>query len=59
MIISDRAKSFWAEQDVDQVFGAVFEYLDHLRETLKTSTASDKGSSRFLPLNRPLVEFDV
>ncbi|XP_068458165.1 histone-lysine N-methyltransferase SETDB2 [Clinocottus analis] len=38
----DRAKAFWAEEDVDQVFSGVFEYLDHLKRVLKKNTATDK-----------------
>lgn len=40
---SERAKTFWAEEDVDQVFNGVFEYLDHLKRVLKKHTATDKG----------------
>ncbi|XP_044043480.1 histone-lysine N-methyltransferase SETDB2 isoform X2 [Siniperca chuatsi] len=39
---SERAKSFWAEEDVDQVFNGVFESLDHLKRALKKNTATDK-----------------
>ncbi|XP_062417558.1 histone-lysine N-methyltransferase SETDB2 [Pungitius pungitius] len=38
----ERAKSFWAEGDVDQVFSGVFEYLGNLKKVLKNNTASDK-----------------
>ncbi|XP_047432363.1 histone-lysine N-methyltransferase SETDB2 [Mugil cephalus] len=38
----DRAKAFWADEDVDQVFGRVLVYLDHLKRVLERSTASDK-----------------
>nr|XP_040029730.1 histone-lysine N-methyltransferase SETDB2 isoform X1 [Gasterosteus aculeatus aculeatus] len=38
----ERAKSFWAEEDVDQVFSGVFEYLGNLKRVLKKNTASDK-----------------
>ncbi|XP_071335676.1 histone-lysine N-methyltransferase SETDB2 isoform X2 [Trachinotus anak] len=38
----ERAKTFWAEEDVDQVFNEVFEYLNHLKRVLKKNTATDK-----------------
>ncbi|KAF3688307.1 Histone-lysine N-methyltransferase SETDB2 [Channa argus] len=38
----ERAKTFWAEEDVDQVFNRVFVYLDHLKRVLKKNTATDK-----------------
>ncbi|KAM4601942.1 histone-lysine N-methyltransferase SETDB2 [Polymixia lowei] len=37
-----RAKSFWAEADVDQVFDQACEYLGHLRYVFKHSTATDR-----------------
>ncbi|XP_061572206.1 histone-lysine N-methyltransferase SETDB2 [Cololabis saira] len=38
----ERARSFWAEEDVDQVFTGVLVYLDRLKGALKAGTASDK-----------------
>lgn len=38
----ERAKTFWAEEDVDQVFSGVFQYLDRLKAVLKRSAATDK-----------------
>ncbi|XP_008304296.1 histone-lysine N-methyltransferase SETDB2 isoform X2 [Stegastes partitus] len=38
----ERAKTFWAEEDVDQVFEGVYVYLDHLKRVLKAHTATDK-----------------
>ncbi|KAM9334229.1 histone-lysine N-methyltransferase SETDB2 isoform 2-T2 [Symphorus nematophorus] len=38
----ERAKTFWAEEDVDQVFAGVLEYVDHLKRVLKNNTATDK-----------------
>ncbi|XP_068165638.1 histone-lysine N-methyltransferase SETDB2-like isoform X1 [Antennarius striatus] len=38
----ERAKSFWAKENVDQVFTGVFEYLDNLKNVLKNKTATDK-----------------
>ncbi|KAM6893555.1 histone-lysine N-methyltransferase SETDB2 [Xenentodon cancila] len=46
----ERAKSFWAEEDVDQVFTGVFSYLDHLKSVLKGSTATDKEYVQALKL---------
>uniref|UniRef100_A0A3Q1FGT1 Histone-lysine N-methyltransferase SETDB2 n=1 Tax=Acanthochromis polyacanthus TaxID=80966 RepID=A0A3Q1FGT1_9TELE len=43
MSISARAKTFWAEEDVDQAFDGFFVYLDHLKRVLKAHTATDKG----------------
>uniref|UniRef100_A0A3Q0RP08 Histone-lysine N-methyltransferase SETDB2 n=1 Tax=Amphilophus citrinellus TaxID=61819 RepID=A0A3Q0RP08_AMPCI len=45
-----RAKTFWAEEDVDQVFSGVFQYLERLKAVLKRSAATDKGSGPCLPL---------
>uniref|UniRef100_A0A3P8SMQ5 Histone-lysine N-methyltransferase SETDB2 n=1 Tax=Amphiprion percula TaxID=161767 RepID=A0A3P8SMQ5_AMPPE len=42
-VFSERAKMFWAEEDVDQAFDRVFVYLDHLKRVLKAHTATDKG----------------
>uniref|UniRef100_A0A3Q3AIW9 Histone-lysine N-methyltransferase SETDB2 n=1 Tax=Kryptolebias marmoratus TaxID=37003 RepID=A0A3Q3AIW9_KRYMA len=39
------AKTFWAEEDVDQVFSGIFEYLDHLKRVLQKKTATDKGAA--------------
>ncbi|XP_069577369.1 histone-lysine N-methyltransferase SETDB2 isoform X1 [Brachyistius frenatus] len=38
----DRARTFWSEQDVDQVFSGVSVYLDHLKGVLRRNTATDK-----------------
>ncbi|PWA33779.1 hypothetical protein CCH79_00017269 [Gambusia affinis] len=40
--VVERAKSFWAEKDVEQVFTGVFQYLDHLKQALQKKTALDK-----------------
>uniref|UniRef100_UPI003AAEAD76 histone-lysine N-methyltransferase SETDB2 n=1 Tax=Centroberyx gerrardi TaxID=166262 RepID=UPI003AAEAD76 len=37
-----RAKAFWAEADVDQVFDQVSEYLLHLKSAFKKNTATDR-----------------
>lgn len=42
-VFSERAKTFWAGEDVDQVFTDVFDYLDHLKRVLQKNTATDKG----------------
>lgn len=42
-LLSERAKAFWAKEDVDEIFDTVFEYLDHLKSVLKKNTATDKG----------------
>uniref|UniRef100_A0A8C7XTR8 Histone-lysine N-methyltransferase SETDB2 n=1 Tax=Oryzias sinensis TaxID=183150 RepID=A0A8C7XTR8_9TELE len=46
---ADRAKIFWAEKDVDELFNNVFGYLDHLKTVLKSSTATEKGTGFLLP----------
>lgn len=38
----ERAKSFWAEKDVEQVFSGVLQYLGHLKQALQRRTATDK-----------------
>ncbi|XP_035989630.1 histone-lysine N-methyltransferase SETDB2 isoform X1 [Fundulus heteroclitus] len=38
----ERAKAFWAEKDVDQVFSRVFQCLGHLKQVLLKRTATDK-----------------
>ncbi|XP_038572168.1 histone-lysine N-methyltransferase SETDB2-like isoform X2 [Micropterus salmoides] len=38
----ERAKTFWAGEDVDQVFNGVYAYLDYLKRVLKKNTATDK-----------------
>ncbi|XP_038153729.1 histone-lysine N-methyltransferase SETDB2 [Cyprinodon tularosa] len=38
----ERARTFWAQNDVEQVFSAVFQYLDHLKQVLLTQSAKDK-----------------
>ncbi|XP_044200292.1 histone-lysine N-methyltransferase SETDB2 [Thunnus albacares] len=40
--VIEQAKTFWAKEDVDQVFSSVFAYLNHLKKVLKTKTATDK-----------------
>lgn len=37
-----RAKTFWMEVDVDQVFDKLCEYLIQLRSSIKTCTATDR-----------------
>ncbi|XP_028255535.1 histone-lysine N-methyltransferase SETDB2-like isoform X2 [Parambassis ranga] len=39
---AERAKAFWSEEDVEQVFSGVFLYLDHLKGVLKRNTATDR-----------------
>uniref|UniRef100_A0A3Q4N8G8 Histone-lysine N-methyltransferase SETDB2 n=1 Tax=Neolamprologus brichardi TaxID=32507 RepID=A0A3Q4N8G8_NEOBR len=39
-----KAKAFWNNEDVDQVFDVVFKYLEHLKAVLKRSGTTDKGS---------------
>ncbi|XP_068586681.1 histone-lysine N-methyltransferase SETDB2 isoform X1 [Cebidichthys violaceus] len=55
----ERAKAFWSEEDVDQVFNDVFVYLDHLKRVLKKNTATDKeyvqGLKLLESLNGPPV----
>ncbi|XP_045905418.1 histone-lysine N-methyltransferase SETDB2-like [Micropterus dolomieu] len=38
----ERAKTFWAGEDVDQVFNGVYAYLDYLKRVLKKNAATDK-----------------
>ncbi|KAM4559747.1 histone-lysine N-methyltransferase SETDB2 isoform 2-T2 [Odontesthes bonariensis] len=38
----ERAKTFWAKEDMDQIFTWVFSYLDHLKRVLQISTATDQ-----------------
>lgn len=45
----ERARTFWAEENVDQAFSGFFEYLDHLKGVLKRKTATDKGADRSSP----------
>uniref|UniRef100_A0A3Q3DUB7 Histone-lysine N-methyltransferase SETDB2 n=1 Tax=Hippocampus comes TaxID=109280 RepID=A0A3Q3DUB7_HIPCM len=60
-----RAKVFWAKKNVDQVFGVMFKRLDHLREVLRTNTATDKGVLQLRDLENmqdsgpPGPEFDT
>ncbi|XP_020513388.2 histone-lysine N-methyltransferase SETDB2 isoform X1 [Labrus bergylta] len=37
----ERARTFWASEDVDHVFSGVIHYLDHLKKVLKNKTATD------------------
>ncbi|GLD73882.1 histone-lysine N-methyltransferase SETDB2-like protein, partial [Lates japonicus] len=46
----ERARAFWAEEDVDQVFSRVLVYLDHLKRVLKKNTATDKELVQSLKL---------
>lgn len=61
----ERAKSFWVEEDVDQVFTGVFEYLNHLKRVLKKNTATDKELVQglklveSLDLSRPVSSPDL
>lgn len=41
--ITEKAKSFWENVDVDRVFDELLQHLVRLRESIKTNTASDKG----------------
>uniref|UniRef100_A0A8D0DDZ9 Histone-lysine N-methyltransferase SETDB2 n=1 Tax=Sander lucioperca TaxID=283035 RepID=A0A8D0DDZ9_SANLU len=43
--LTKRAKTFWAEEDVDQVFDGIFDYLDYLKRVLKKNAATDKGQT--------------
>lgn len=56
----EEAKAFWAEEDVDQVFDGVYDYLDHLKRVLKKNTATDKefvqGLKLLEVLNSPPIE---
>ncbi|KAK5874730.1 hypothetical protein CesoFtcFv8_027296 [Champsocephalus esox] len=56
----EEAKTFWAEEDVDQVFDGVYDYLDHLKRVLKKNTATDKefvqGLKLLEVLNSPPTE---
>ncbi|KAG8004425.1 hypothetical protein GBF38_008633, partial [Nibea albiflora] len=46
----ERAKAFWAEEDVDQVFSGVCLYVAHLKRVLKKNTATDKEYVQALKL---------
>ncbi|XP_041822283.1 histone-lysine N-methyltransferase SETDB2 isoform X2 [Chelmon rostratus] len=46
----ERARTFWAEEDVEQVFNGVFQCLDHLKRVLQMNTATDKEYVRALKL---------
>ncbi|XP_077423145.1 histone-lysine N-methyltransferase SETDB2 isoform X2 [Vanacampus margaritifer] len=46
----DRAKSFWANENVDQVFSFMFKRLEHLREVLRADTATDKEKAQALKI---------
>ncbi|XP_061780150.1 histone-lysine N-methyltransferase SETDB2 [Nerophis lumbriciformis] len=46
----DRAKTFWAKENVDHVFKIIYKHLNHLREVLKKKTASDKEQVQALKL---------
>ncbi|XP_077481091.1 histone-lysine N-methyltransferase SETDB2 [Stigmatopora argus] len=48
--ITDRAKAFWAEEDVTHVFNIMFSRLDQLREVLMANTATDKERVQALML---------
>lgn len=54
-VFSERAKTFWAGEDVDHIFTDVFDYLDHLKRVLQKNTATDKGllfTSSLIAINR-------
>ncbi|XP_077370108.1 histone-lysine N-methyltransferase SETDB2 isoform X2 [Festucalex cinctus] len=38
----DRAKAFWAKENVEQMFSFMFKRMEHLREVLSANTATDK-----------------
>jgi len=42
--VSERAKSFWEEVDVDEVFDDLIEVLSLLREAIRHNTATDRGT---------------
>uniref|UniRef100_A0A3Q4I6K7 Histone-lysine N-methyltransferase SETDB2 n=1 Tax=Neolamprologus brichardi TaxID=32507 RepID=A0A3Q4I6K7_NEOBR len=44
LFFPEKAKAFWNNEDVDQVFDVVFKYLEHLKAVLKRSGTTDKGS---------------
>lgn len=44
--IAEKAKAFWRNVDVDNVFEMLLQYLVHLRELIKGNTASDKGKHK-------------
>ncbi|XP_055362211.1 histone-lysine N-methyltransferase SETDB2 isoform X2 [Betta splendens] len=46
----ERAKMFWAGEDVDEVFDTVFVYLEQLKRALKKNTATDKELIQALKL---------
>ncbi|XP_053742160.1 histone-lysine N-methyltransferase SETDB2 isoform X1 [Synchiropus splendidus] len=46
----ERARSFWAGEDVDRVFSALLVSLEHLRTSLKSGEASDKELVQSLKL---------
>ncbi|KAM9830767.1 histone-lysine N-methyltransferase SETDB2 [Syngnathus typhle] len=47
---ADRAKAFWDNENVDQVFSIIFKKLDHLKEVLRANTATDKERVQALKL---------
>lgn len=59
LCFSERAKTFWAAEDVDQVFTGVSEHLDHLKRVLKKNTATDKGWTCFIDVFCDRSEQDV
>ncbi|XP_072235301.1 histone-lysine N-methyltransferase SETDB2-like isoform X1 [Leuresthes tenuis] len=46
----ERAKTFWAKEDMDQIFTWVFSYLDHLKRVLQKTTATDQEYVQALKL---------
>ncbi|TMS01033.1 Histone-lysine N-methyltransferase SETDB2 [Larimichthys crocea] len=46
----ERAKAFWSEEDVDEVFSGVCAYVAHLKRVLKKNTATDKEYVQALKL---------
>lgn len=55
----ERARTFWAEEDVEQVFNGVFQCLDHLKRVLQMNTATDKGWPFLIDLLFDSRELDV
>lgn len=47
---TERAKNYWAEQDLDQVFDCVSVFLIHLKQALKKEIATDRGQNCLLYL---------
>lgn len=43
-LISEKAKEFWRDVDVDSVFDALDDYLQHLKEVIEAERATDRGT---------------